>query len=86
MLNKKIIIVFIVFFVIFGIMQFTVPNIIGFDGYYHIKVADIIKEQGFIDEFPWAKHTILSNNYADIQILFRIILIPSDYHLISFSK
>jgi len=53
-----------------------VPNIIGFDGYYHIKVADIIKEQGFIDEFPWAKHTILSNNYADIQILFRIILIP----------
>ena len=76
MLNKKIIIVFIVFFVIFGIMQFTVPNIIGFDGYYHIKVADIIKEQGFIDEFPWAKHTILSNNYADIQILFRIILIP----------
>ena len=76
MLNKKIIIVFIVFFVIFGIMQFTAPNIIGFDGYYHIKAADIIKKQGFIKEFPWAKHTILSDSYADIQILFRILLIP----------
>ncbi len=57
-------------------MQFTVPNIIGFDGYYHIKTADIIKKQGFIKEFPWAKHTILSDNYADIQLLFRILLIP----------
>jgi len=57
-------------------MQFTAPNIIGFDGYYHIKAADIIKKQGFIKEFPWAKHTILSDSYADIQILFRILLIP----------
>ena len=57
-------------------MQSTVPNIIGFDGYYHIKSADIIKEEGFVKEFPWAKHTILSENYADIQILFRILLIP----------
>tara|TARA_Y100000310_G_scaffold241784_1_gene245886 strand:- start:50804 stop:52183 length:1380 start_codon:yes stop_codon:yes gene_type:complete len=57
-------------------MQSTIPNIIGFDGYYHIKSADIIKEEGFVKEFPWAKHTILSENYADIQILFRILLIP----------
>src|SRR3989338_2994379 len=76
MLNKKIIIVFIVFLAILSIMQFTVPNVIGFDGYYHIKAADIIKKEGFIKEFPWAKYTILSENYADIQLLFRIFLIP----------
>src|SRR3989338_2205883 len=76
MLNKKIIIVFIVFLAILSIMQFTVPNIIGFDGYYHIKAADIIKKDGFIKEFPWAKYTILSENYADIQLLFRLFLIP----------
>ena len=74
--NRKIAIVSIMLLLIFSILQFAVPNIIGFDGYYHIKTADIIKEQGFIQEFPWAKHTILSDNYADIQILFRIILIP----------
>ena len=76
MTAKKIIIALIVFFVIFSLMQFTVPNIMGFDGYYHIKTAEIIKQEGFIKEFPWTKHTIFSNNYADIQILFRILLIP----------
>ena len=74
--NKNIIIASIIFLVIFSIMQFIVPNIIGFDSYYHIKAADIIKKEGFIKEFPWAAHTILSNNYADIQILFRILLVP----------
>ena len=76
LMNKKIIIASIVFLIISSIMQFTVPNIIGFDGYYHIKTADIIKKEGFIKEFPWAKHTIFADNYADIQILFRILLIP----------
>jgi len=75
-LNKKITIVFIAFLVILSVMQFTVPNIIGFDGYYHIKAAEIIKKEGFIREFPWAKYTILSDNYADIQLLFRLLLIP----------
>jgi len=65
-------------------MQFTVPNIIGFDGYYHIKTADIIKQEGFIEEFPWAKHTILSDNYADIQILFRLLLIPFTFFDLNF--
>ncbi|MBU90556.1 hypothetical protein CMO94_03350 [Candidatus Woesearchaeota archaeon] len=75
-MNKKIIIITIIFLIILSIMQFTVPNITGFDGYYHIKTADIIKQEGFIKEFPWANHTILSDNYADIQILFRILLMP----------
>ncbi len=74
--KTRIIFTFIAFLIIFSIMQSTIPNIIGFDGYYHIKSADIIKEEGFVKEFPWAKHTILSENYADIQILFRILLIP----------
>ena len=73
---KKALLVFIAFITILAIMQFTVPDIIGFDGYYHIKAADIIKKEGFIREFPWAKYTILSGNYADIQLLFRILLIP----------
>ncbi len=73
---KKVLLVFIAFITILAIMQFTVPNIIGFDGYYHIKAADIIKKEGFIKEFPWARYTILSDNYADIQLLFRLLLMP----------
>lgn len=74
--NKKIVLVFFIFVVILSIMQFTVLQIIGYDGYLHIKAADIIKQEGFIEDFPWAKHTILSDSYADIQIFFRILLIP----------
>jgi len=76
MQTKKVLLVFIAFIIILSIMQFTVPNIIGFDGYYHIKAADIIKKEGFIKEFPWAKYTLLSDNYADIQLLFRLLLMP----------
>ena len=48
--NKKIILVFFIFLVILSIMQFTVPQIIGYDGYLHVKAADIIKNKGFIKE------------------------------------
>jgi len=76
MLDKKLVLVLTTFLIILAIMQFTTPNIIGFDGYYHVKAADMIKNEGFIKEFPWAKYTILSENYADIQVLFRVLLIP----------
>src|SRR3989344_925259 len=74
--NKNIIIASTIFLLIFSIMQFIVPDLIGFDGHYHIKAADIIKKEGFIKEFPWAKYTLLSDSYADIQLLFRLFLIP----------
>src|SRR3989338_8210104 len=72
----RIIIVFSVFALLLGLMQFTVPYIIGFDGYYNIKVAEIIKENGFVKEGVAPENTILANNYADIQVLFRILLVP----------
>ena len=74
--KNKIILVFFVFLVILAVMQFTVQQIIGFDCYLHIKNAEIIKQEGFIEEFPWAENTILADDYADIHILFRILLIP----------
>ena len=76
LLIKKIILVFFIFLIILTIMQFTVLQIIGFDGYLHIKTADIIRQEGFIEEFPWVTNTILASEYADIHVLFRVLLIP----------
>jgi len=75
-MKKPIFLVFLLFIILISIMQFRVEEIIGFDGWLHIKSADIIKEQGFIKEFPYTTESILSENYADTQLLFRIILIP----------
>lgn len=74
--NKSILLVFFLFVVIISVMQFRVNEIIGYDGWLHIKMADIIKTQGFIKEFPYTTDSILSQNYADIQLLFRVLLIP----------
>jgi|TARA_B100002003_G_C14147363_1_gene551785 MFS family permease len=82
--NKKIVLAFVVFLIIFSILQFTVPNIIGFDGYFNIKAADVIKEEGLIREFKWTEHSILSNEYADLQFLFKILLIPFTFFSLGF--
>lgn len=77
--NKSIFLVFLLFLIIISIMQFRVKEIIGFDGWLHIKMAEIIKEKGFIREFPYTTESILSENYADLQLGFRILLIPFTY-------
>ena len=74
--NKGLFLVFILFLVVISFMQFRVNEIIGFDGWMNIKMADIIKEEGFIQEFPYTTESILSTSYADLQLLFRIILVP----------
>jgi len=51
-----------------------VPEIIGFDGWLHIKMADLIRHEGFINPAPYS--TILVDTYADNQLGFRILLIP----------
>jgi len=82
--KNKIILVFFVFLVILVVMQFTVQQIIGFDGYLHVKSAEIIKQEGFVKEFPWVANTILSDDYADIHVLFRIFLIPFTFFGLEF--
>jgi len=83
-MTKSPFIAYIILVIVLSIMQFSIPHIIGFDGYYNIKTSDMIKNDGFIKEFPWATHTILADNYADIQILFRIILIPFTFFGLEF--
>src|SRR3989344_8076382 len=84
MLYKRIVTAFFIFFMLLSIIQFTVPHIIGFDGYFNIKAADIIKKEGLIKEFPWAEHTILAENYADVQFFFKILLISFTFFDLEF--
>ncbi|MBI2575803.1 hypothetical protein HYV84_01210 [Candidatus Woesearchaeota archaeon] len=57
-------------------IQFQVPEIIGYDGYLHIRMADLIREKGFFQEFPYTTATILTEGYANLQWLFHVLLIP----------
>ena len=42
-------------------------------------MADIIKDNGFVKEFPYITESRLTTDYYDWQLLFRILLIPFTY-------
>jgi hypothetical protein len=61
-------------------LQFTTPNLIGNDSYFHIRYAKVIREagvRGFPPPFPWLPLTILApDRYADHHMLFHLWLVP----------
>ncbi|MDP8922636.1 MAG: hypothetical protein M3O34_07140 [Chloroflexota bacterium] len=65
----------------FSSVQWATPNIIGIDGYFHIKFAQLIREQGWRMllpiEFPWLQLTILNPaEYTNHHLLFHLLLTP----------
>lgn len=62
---------------VFLSIQTATRSIIGVDGYYHIKVARLIREQGPRIDFPWLRFTILNENaYSDHHLLFHLLQAP----------
>ena len=57
-------------------IQYSTPYIVEFDGYYHIKMADLLREQGFIGSFPWLPFTTFSERYADMHLPLHYLLVP----------
>jgi hypothetical protein len=58
-------------------VQFSTPNLVGNDGYYHIKLAGLMREQGLKPEFVWLPLTILNpEQFVDHHFLFHVLLIP----------
>jgi hypothetical protein len=58
------------------LLQFRTPYILGYDGYFHIKYAQLLPEIGFVREFKWAAHSIWATHFADKELLFHIFLVP----------
>lgn len=44
---------FALFFGFMASIQFATPDLPDNDGYYHIKMAAIMREQGLKPDFPW---------------------------------
>ena len=58
-------------------VQFSTPNLVGNDGYYHIKLAALMSKQGLKAEFVWLPLTILNpEQFVDHHFLFHALLIP----------
>ncbi|HKP85874.1 MAG TPA: hypothetical protein VJZ26_07255 [Blastocatellia bacterium] len=58
-------------------IQFAGPNVVDYDGYYHIKTAYLMREQGVPIDFPWLKFTILDEaHYTDHHMLLHAFQMP----------
>ena len=68
-------IVFIIAFSLFTLLQAS-PTLADPDSFYHIKAAELIRDQGIIKDFPWLQATTLKDNYTDHHFLYHLLLIP----------
>lgn len=68
------------FVALFSAIQFATPNLVGNDGYFHIKFAQVMREQGLRPPFPWLPLTILNPAaYFDHHFLYHVLLVPFTY-------
>ena len=66
-----------IFVAVLAAIQFATPSLAGNDGYYHIKLAQVMREQGLRPPFPWLPLTILNAaSYYDHHFLYHVLLIP----------
>ena len=62
---------------LFALIHFASPNLAGNDDFFHIKFAQIMREQGLRPPFLWLPLTILNPaDYFDHHFLYHVLLIP----------
>jgi hypothetical protein len=70
-------VLFAVFFTYLAVVQFSTPDMPDNDGYYHIKLAYLMRTEGLRPAFPWLPLTILNpREFYDHHFLFHVALIP----------
>jgi hypothetical protein len=68
---------FAVFFFGMAIVQFSSRDMPDNDGYYHIKLAYLMRTEGLKPDFPYLPLSILNEkNFYDHHFLFHVALIP----------
>jgi hypothetical protein len=60
-----------------GLVQFSTPDLPDNDGYYHIKMAYLMRTEGLKPDFPWLPLTILNpREFYNHHFLFHAAMIP----------
>ncbi len=71
------VLLFALFFMAMAYVQFSTPDLPDNDGFYHIKMAWLMRTEGLKPAFPWLPLTILDpREFYDHHFLFHAALIP----------
>jgi hypothetical protein len=66
---------FLLFSGLFALIQFATPGLAGNDGYYHIKVGYLMRQEGLTPAFDALPYTILNAEaYYDHHLLYHVFL------------
>ena len=57
-----------------GHLQFLTPYITETDGYYHMKMAYLVRTTGVLREFPWASFSMWSEQFYDKDFGYHLLL------------
>jgi hypothetical protein len=67
----------LIFVIFLAMVQFSTPDLPDNDGFYHIKLAYLMRTEGLTPEFNWLPLSILNaREYYDHHFLFHVTLIP----------
>jgi hypothetical protein len=70
----------LVFVALFASIQFATPNLPGIDDYFHIRFAQVMRDEGLQPDFIWLPLTILNaEDFYDHHFLYHVLLIPFTY-------
>lgn len=71
---------FSLFALVLALVQFATPDLAGNDGYYHIRMAYLLRTAGPKPAFNWLPLTILNaTEFVDHHFLFHVLLIPFSF-------
>jgi hypothetical protein len=60
-----------------AVAQFATPSLVGNDGYYHIKMAYLLRTEGLRPAFDWLPLTVLNaDEFVNHHFLFHVLLMP----------
>jgi len=57
-------------------LQWLTPTIWGADGYFHIRLAEMIKHQGLLKTLPQAQLSYFTDRFSDKDWLYHLSLVP----------
>lgn len=61
--------------IFFAYVQFGTPALADNDGYYHMRMGQLIREEGLRPAFPWLPYSILNNQaFYDHHLLYHVYL------------
>jgi hypothetical protein len=68
---------FLLFLIGMAVIQFATPDMPDNDGFYHIKLARLMRTEGIRPDFPWLPLTVLNEReFYDHHFLFHVLLEP----------